>query len=95
MAKIPPPFLKKNGEPSVTKHGSVRGYEFFGCRCLPCRVAAANYRKLMYVPIKTIRPFKHGTPYGYKRKGCRCDPCRKRNSDDMKAYWKRRKEAEK
>ena len=58
--------------PRVRKHGTIRMYNNWGCRCKPCKKASADYRKL------------HPRPKGYAKQyaaktGCSRRAARKRS----------------
>lgn len=53
------------------RHGTVKGYSYYGCRCERCREAHREDHRLW----RDGQVKSHG-PGGYE-KGCRCDVCAK------------------
>jgi hypothetical protein len=65
-------------DPSVVPHGTVSGYDYWGCRCNACaRTKSARNREL-YVQGRKVYggPVPHGTRNGYSNYKCRCAECR-------------------
>lgn len=63
------------------RHGTILGYNYYGCRCISCADAIAEYwRKNNHT----------GTRQDYMR-GCRCEGCTKANTRYMREYRKRKK----
>lgn len=63
------------------KHGTLSGYQGYGCRCDACKKANADKHR-EYSRNKPPMPRSaHGSVYGYCWYGCRCDACRQAMSD--------------
>lgn len=73
-----------------SRHGHHNGYFVDGCRCDPCKAAAAAYtRKIRARRKGQCPPEAHGTRHGYAHYGCRCDPCKQANAHYMAEFRKR------
>jgi hypothetical protein len=55
------------------RHGTLGGYDHYGCRCGECSEAERAWRRAH----RAGEP--HGTPGRYQA-GCRCEPCRRAES---------------
>ena len=69
------------------KHGSYSTYTS-GCRCRPCKDAAAAYARDYRAGVRTRAPASHGT-YSRYTAGCRCPECRAANAE----YKRERRES--
>lgn len=54
-------------------HGTVQGYNYYGCRCEACTQARRDYYG--HRPRAELMTAKHGTETYYQKYGCRCDAC--------------------
>ena len=74
------------GEPPF--HGAEYIYNAYGCRCEPCRTAAADARAARKARTYSTRvpPGEHGKVETYNRWGCRCPKCK-----EAAANWRRLK----
>ena len=78
-------------------HGTITAYRKYGCRCLLCAAAIADFYRRQ-AETKRRRdlsqgpPVRHGTTGGYSR-GCRCDDCRAANTAYFRERRRRRQKA--
>lgn len=71
-------------------HGSTTMYRH-GCRCEPCREAAAEHSRDEKRRLRGKTPPRHGRR-GYLVYGCRCDVCSAANAEACRAYYQKKKE---
>ena len=78
---------------NTIKHGTVRGYSHYKCRCEECKRAKSEYKKRyrseIRVPKKIgicIEGIIHGTLSSYDYCKCRCEDCRKAKNEYKKGY---------
>lgn len=64
------------------KHGTLNGYNKYGCRCDACTQANADNQAAKRLRLVEQEPPEHGTVSAYRNYSCRCEPCRKAGSDD-------------
>lgn len=61
------------------RHGRQSTYQYYGCRCEPCRaVMAAKHaaeQVARHKQLPDLPPERHGSAYVYNEYGCRCAPC--------------------
>ena len=62
---------KPLGGVSDPRHGTVNGYNYWGCRCEPCRTANSAASKSQRSPDLVKNHGRVGYDYG-----CRCEQCR-------------------
>lgn len=84
------------GDLQALPHGTVGGYDNYGCRCLECTAAKAaamrEYRaqRASFV-VNGVHPTApHGTDTGYDTYRCRCEPCRQAKKDQLRDWSARR-----
>ena len=74
------PLGNRRSQPrkSVFRHGAIRGYTDFGCRCDACREAnTESCRQALTKRLARPVPDRvHGTINGYFSYRCRCEDCR-------------------
>ena len=70
-------------------HGTISGYNNWGCRCESCRQAHRDYYG--HRPATEVRAeqFREHGPAAYKKRGCRCDVCRARSAETKRRYRER------
>lgn len=86
-------------------HGTIRGYNIYGCRCADCRKANtarcqryrdANREKVneyaakVRARLRETEPPRHGTLHGYVNYSCRCDLCKEAQQE----YSRKRRAAQ-
>lgn len=61
-------------------HGTDYAYEYWNCRCRPCRDAHNRRTKANRAARLAAGRLNHGTRSAYDA-GCRCEPCRERRRE--------------
>ena len=73
-----------------TRHGHRNGYYVDGCRCDPCKAAAAAYTRDMRAKRKLNVPaHDEGSRHMYANFGCRCDACKLANAAYLAEFRQR------
>lgn len=67
-------------------HGTVSGYNYWGCRCDKCQDARREYYGMESRIEYLARVFKEHGARAYVSGRCRCDDCRAHSAEVRRAY---------